>query len=243
MAAMIRPSLILQMDLDERAFSDETVAEIKRSYSYVAPSTVATHAPDGDSVQNVMRFRIKLRKPYWDKSDADAEALWSGVMPTWLRNMFYKVSSTIVASNKTHRDQGKPELVYDWIELEFGENALVAVRTAADSSIPEEAVGWVEQVRDLMNAGALGEGVPTCVRIPSRASWERQCAAGLETARAADATEASEGVDDIDAASAGPAPAPELFTPPFDVDYTVWGVEFPDGTVREFDSTASAFIS
>lgn len=224
MAAMIRPSLILQMDLDERTCSDETVAEIKRSYSYVAPSTVAMHAPDGDPAQNVMRFRIKLHKPYWDKSDADAEELWSGVMPTWLHNMFYKVSSTIVASNNTHREQGKPELAYDWIELEFGENALVAVKTAADSSIPEEAVGLVERVRDLMNAGALGEGALACVRIPSRASWERQCAADV--------------ADADDAPDSAPLPASS-----FDVDYTVWGIEFPDGTVREFDAAASAFIS
>ena len=41
MTATIRPSLILNMDVDERQFSDDVVAEIKRSYSYVAPSVVA----------------------------------------------------------------------------------------------------------------------------------------------------------------------------------------------------------
>lgn len=220
MAAMIRPSLILQMDLDERAFSDETVAEIKRSYSYVAPATVTTHAPDEGPVRNVMRFRIKLHKPYWDAHDPDAEALWSGVMPTWLRNMFYKVSSTIVASNKTCREQGRPELPYKWIELEFGTNALLAIKTAADSSLPESAVGLVERARDLVNEGAFSAGEAACVRMPSRASWERQCAAA-ETA----------------------AEAEESGDPAFDVDYSVWGIEGADGTVREFDSMTAAFLS
>ena len=65
MTAFIRPSLILRMDLDERLFSDEQVADIKRSYSYVAPSLVQSHAPaDEARVENVMRFLIKLHRPY-----------------------------------------------------------------------------------------------------------------------------------------------------------------------------------
>ena len=103
MAALVRPSLILQMDLDERTCSDEVIAGIKRSYSYVAPTTVATHEPGEGPARNVMRFRIRLHRPYWDKSYPDAEKLWSGMMPTWLRNMFYKVSSTIVAAAKVSR--------------------------------------------------------------------------------------------------------------------------------------------
>lgn len=45
MTAFIRPSLILRMDLDERLFNDECVSDIKRSYSYVAPSLVQAHKP------------------------------------------------------------------------------------------------------------------------------------------------------------------------------------------------------
>ena len=44
MTATIRPSLILNMDVDARQYSDDLVAEVKRSYSYVAPSVVAPMA-------------------------------------------------------------------------------------------------------------------------------------------------------------------------------------------------------
>ena len=224
MAAMVRPSLILQMDLDERASTDEAVAEIKRSYSYVAPVTVVTHAPGEGPAQNVMRFRIRLREPYWDTRDPRSDALWSGMMRAWLLNMLRKVSSTVVASNTIHRSQGESGLAYAWVELEFDANVLVAVKTAADSSIPETAAAWIEQVRDLMGASAFGDGVPACVRIPSRASWGRQRAAAVEAvAAAATAVDAN-----ADAAAADESVGVD--DPSFEIDYTVWGVELADGT-------------
>lgn len=259
MAALVRPSLILQVDLDERTCSDEVIAGIKRSYSYVAPTTVATHEPGEGPARNVMRFRIRLHRPYWDKNDPDAEKLWSGMMPTWLRNMFYKVSSTIVAAAKMSRKQGDPVLEYAWVELEFGDNALVAVKTADDSSIPEEAVGWVERVRDLMGEGAFGDEPLACVRIPSLASLERQRALALAELEAAAAVKtdvvagddvasgdvAADGdVEIVEAAEAvEAAEVPPIEEPKFAIDYTVWGIEAADGGVREFDSGAAAFLS
>lgn len=235
MAALVRPSLILKMDLDENVYSDEAVSEIKRSYSYVAPAVVAAHETAGGPSENVMRFAVKLHKPYWDKNDPAADELWQGVMPKWLRNMFYKVSSTIVAANNTRAREGRPPLAYDWVELEFGSDALIALKTRADSSIPEEAVGLVEQVRDLMTAGAFGDA-PACVRVPSRASLEAQRAAALAAAQAEAEAEGDPAVEE-DAASEA---APEAAAPAFEVDYAVWGIERADGSVEEFDASAQA---
>lgn len=269
MTAFIRPSLILRMDLDERLFNDEQVADIKRSYSYVAPSLVQSHAPaDEARVENIMRFMIKLHRPYWDKSNADAEELWQGVMPKWLHNMFAKVSNTITAANNIHAENGEPAFPYHWLELEFGDNALMAVKTSSDSSFPAEGVDMVERVRDLMNEGALGEGI-ACVRIPSRASYEAQLAAaeaaqaqaeaeqaaGTAEEQVAEADEAAgqEAAPAADAAAEGglaePAEAAEQpepafaapVLPAFDVDYGTWGIEYADGTVREFDAATGAF--
>lgn len=269
MTAFIRPSLILRMDLDERLFSDEQVADIKRSYSYVAPSLVQSHAPaDEARVENIMRFMIKLHRPYWDKSNADAEELWQGVMPKWLHNMFAKVSNTITAANNIHAENGEPAFPYHWLELEFGDNALMAVKTGSDSSFPAEGVDMVERVRDLMNEGALGEGI-ACVRIPSRASYEAQLAAAeaaqaqSEAEQAAGAAEEQAAEADEDAgqeavaaadvvadgeaaefAEAGEQPEPAFAAPvlpAFDVDYGTWGIEYADGTVREFDAATGAF--
>ncbi len=282
MTAFIRPSLILRMDLDERLFSDEQVADIKRSYSYVAPSLVQSHAPADESrVENIMRFMIKLHRPYWDKSNADAEELWQGVMPKWLHNMFAKVSNTITAANNIHAENGEPAFPYHWLELEFGDNALMAVKTGSDSSFPAEGVDMVERVRDLMNEGALGEGI-ACVRIPSRASYEAQLAAaeaaqaqaeaeqaagaaeeqaagaaeeqaaeideaaGQEAVTAADVVAEGEAAEFAEAGEADAAEQPEPafaapVLPAFDVDYGTWGVEYADGTVREFDAATGAF--
>lgn len=268
MTAFIRPSLILRMDLDERLFNDECVSDIKRSYSYVAPSLVQAHKPvGGQRPENVMRFMIKLHRAYWDKSDEAAQQLWEGVMPKWLHNMFSKVSNTIIAANNVRTENGQPAFPYHWLELEFGDNALIAVKTGSDSSFPADGVDMVERVRDLMNAGALGQGI-ACVRIPSRASYEAQLAAaeqaqaeaavaaeqgesaGQQGEQAIDAAVAAEGdavvvADQVaDAADAADAAEPTFAMPElpaFNVDYGTWGIEYADGTVREFDAAAGAF--
>lgn len=211
MTAFIRPSLILCMDLDSRLYSDEAVADIKRSYSYVAPSVVQSHEPaDETRVENVLRFRIIMHRAYWDKNDAAAQELWANVMPKWLHNMFYKVSNTITASNKVHTERGEATSDYAWLELEFGENALMAIKTQSDSSFPDAAEDMVEQVRDLYAAGTLGEGV-ACVRIPSRESYEAQLAAAEEEAAraAAEAAEQARIEAEAKAAVAGEAYAAE----------------------------------
>ncbi len=281
MTAFVRPSLILRMDLDERLFNDEQVADIKRSYSYVAPSLVQSHEPaDEARVENVMRFMIKLYRPYWDKSDAAAQELWQGVMPKWLHNMFAKVSNTITAANNIHAENGEPAFSYHWLELEFGDNALMAIKTASDSSFPADGVEMVERVRDLMNEGAFGDGV-ACVRIPSRASYEAQLAAAeaaeaervaAEQAAAAEKAAAQEATEQVaagtepaaaevaEAASAQAAdevapadaddqaaeeqPEPAFSAPvlpAFDVDYGTWGIEYADGTIREFNAETGTF--
>lgn len=267
MTAFIRPSLILRMDLDERLFNDECVSDVKRSYSYVSPSLVQAHKPaDGQRPENVMRFMIKLHRAYWDKSDEAAQQLWEGVMPKWLHNMFSKVSNTIIAANNVRAENGQPTFPYHWLELEFGDNVLIAVKTGSDSSFPADGVDMVERVRDLMNDGALGQDI-ACVRIPSRASYEAQLAAAeqaqTEAAASAEQGETAGQGDEqaIDVAAEGEAVAvadqvadaaadaadaaeptfvmPEL--PAFNVDYGTWGIEYADGTVREFDAAAGAF--
>ena len=274
MTAFIRPSLILRMDLDERLFNDECVSDIKRSYSYVAPSLVQAHKPaDGQRPENVMRFMIKLHRAYWDSSDEAAQQLWEGVMPKWLHNMFSKVSNTITAANNVRAENGQLAFPYHWLELEFGDDALVAVKTGSDSSFPADAVDMVERVRDLMNAGALGQDI-ACVRIPSRASYEAQLAAaeaaqaqaeadqaagvaeeqaaevdeaaGQEAVAAADVVAEGEAAEFAEAGEADAAEQPEPafaapVLPAFDVDYGTWGIEYADGTVREFDVATGAF--
>lgn len=273
MTATIRPSLILNMDVDERQYSDDLVAEVKRSYSYVAPSVVAPVTPaDAEApVENTIRLVVRMHRPYWDANDAAACEQWDAVMPKWLKNMFYKVSFTVTACNDVRRKSGQEPLLYAWMEVEFGDNLTVAQATEAGSALPSDALSVVEKARDLACAGVLGEGTVR-LSVPSRASWEAQRAAALEAAQteddsladgacesAGEAAEAAESVEPADAvddaaaiegepAAAEPeAAAPDeaskiVFAPAFEVDRTLWGVEYADGTVRTFDSAEGAFI-
>ena len=266
MTATIRPSLILNMDVDARQYSDDLVAEVKRSYSYVAPSVVApvTAADAKEPIENTLRLVVRLHRPYWDANDAAAREQWDAVMPQWLKNMFYKVSSTVAAFNDVRRKAGEDPVPYAWLEVEFGDNLTVAQATEADSAFPADALSVVERARDLACAGVFGEGAVR-LSVPSRASWEAQRAAALEAARLEEAVESAaqeqvapdadgQAVDagaDVDAEAAGEEAsgnsaadeAPALrFAPAFEVDRTLWGIEYADGTVRTFDSAQGAFI-
>lgn len=189
MTATIRPSLILNMDVDARQYSDDLVAEVKRSYSYVAPSVVAPMAvADAEApVENTIRLVVRMHRPYWDANDAAACEQWDAVMPKWLKNMFYKVSSTVTACNDVRRKAGQEPLPYAWMEVEFGDNLTVAQATEAGSAFPAEALSVVERARDLACAGVLGEGAVR-LSVPSRASWEAQRAAAIEAVQTEEAT-------------------------------------------------------
>ena len=187
--------------------------------------------------------------------------------------MLSAAPNTITAANNIHAENGEPAFPYHWLELEFGDNALMAVKTGSDSSFPAEGVDVVERVRDLMKEGVLGEGI-ACVRIPSRASYEVQLAAaeaaraqaeaeqaagaaeeqaaevdeaaGQEAVAAADVVAEGEAAEFAEAGEADAAEQPEPafaapVLPAFDVDYGTWGIEYADGTVREFDAVTGVF--
>lgn len=176
MAAMVRPSLILKMDFDERAYNDEVKSEIKRSYSYVAPSLVETHEACDGRPENVMRFTIKVHRPYWDINDEASQELWEGSMVKWLHNMLAKVSNTMIAANTQHKNRGERTVDYAWLDLEFGNNLTIRVKLNADSSIPENTYDIVAAVREAACAGVLGDNLAV-VSVPSYESWSAQLAA------------------------------------------------------------------
>ena len=186
--------------------------------------------------------------------------------------MVYKVSSTMVAYNRMRRQRFEQQLVFDWLEVEFG-SVVLAMRLNADCSLEEYGASeTADRVRALVNQGVL-DGEIACVRIPSRASYEAQLAAvqaaraAEEAEQAAEEAEAAEGSDGTTAAEetaetveevaadavegegaeaaeeedAPREPEPEPVN--FDIDTTVWGIEYADGTVREFNSETNEFAA
>ena len=265
MSATIHPTLLLRMDLDESLYNDETVAEIKRSYSYVAPATIVSHPTKSESIENSLRFIVKLTYPYWDSDVEGADEIWDGPMNKWLGNMFYKVSSTLVAYNRVAREDDRSGLDFSWLELEFGEQVVI-VHLNADSSIPDEARDLVNQVHSLSNTGLLKELSLEAVRLPSRQSYAEQETIARAQFAAKKATEVEvdsqdapigevaiygsvsdeadtaedidESVTNEDTQTATPK-APIAFV----IDFSIWGLEFADGLQKQYNPDSDSLIA
>lgn len=257
--AMIRPTLILEMDLDERDFSEEMATDLRRAYMHISGNQVKSHVAGDGAPENVIRFRMKMRKPCWDASEEGADELWCNVMPKWLRNMFYKVSANMVAFNRMRAESGDPQMIFSWLELDFGGSMLLSIHLNHDSSIPADAGEWVQAARSAWNEGSLGAGV-VGVSIPSVASYATQAAPhvirreipenletefvdvskdkGTEAAPAESEAAAAECAEnaDIENGQDGSAMRVEFDVEPFDIDFSVWGVRRADGAVEEINA-------
>lgn len=212
MPSYVRPSLILNVDIDERDFSDEAVADIKRSYSYVAPSQVKAAEAPADTedvvwpVANKMTLTVRMHRPYWEKDNPEAQELWEAVMPKWLHNMFFKVSNTITASNKIRREKGRPTLDFPWTGINFVDKMSITVKAPEDSSIPDSTIDLIEDLREIAVTGAFGEGA-VAVSIPSRESYDAQYAAAYAEAKAKALAEAQAAAEAAEAEKAAEAMA------------------------------------
>lgn len=246
----MRPSLVLQINLKPEDYTQETVEELKRSYIYLAQSIISCSQGAQAAEGNIMRLSIRLMRPYWDAGDPKARELWDGVMPRWLDNVTRNMSTAMHNYNTVEHPAGAGDVIYDWADYEFGANALVRVKVDAENRITEEMPVICERVRELMNRGAFGSKQVALVRVPSIASYDAQLAVAVEAQKALIAQEAAEALGETptvkaeeaiaeavaeDAAPQSPAAIEE---PPvtFDIDYTVWGIEYEDGSIEEFDS-------
>lgn len=301
-----KPSLVLQVRLRPKDYSEAQAAEIKRSYMYLAQSIVSELGEDERAEGNLMRLNVRLMKPFWDPSDPAAETLWRISFMPWLANATRNMSTAMHNYNTVLHPLGAGNVTYEWADFDFAPHAILRLKVDDENRIPSEAPALCDKVRTLSAEGAFGEDV-ACIRIPSRASIAAQKAAfeeeqaryraaraakneaveeaaddvaaveaaeavetagtseggeqleGIEAAalienaeavEAAESAEASEApwvtedaenvevvaTDDSDADVAADAAAEPLAKPTFSLDYSIWGIEYADGTVVEFDS-------
>ena len=175
------PSMALTLDLDESIVDHELRLEIDRCYSYLGTPVVRTHpAADGEPV-NTLRMTVRVgAREYLDSSVEGADALWSDSIEHWLLNQVHAVDNQMKIFNRRQREEGKPELVFTWLEIELqGGRLVVRLRLDSTCGIDPEESKWVSRVREALNAGALGKDV-VAVTLPSAASYEKQYAAGME---------------------------------------------------------------
>ncbi|WP_165046098.1 hypothetical protein [Adlercreutzia sp. ZJ138] len=217
---MIRPTLHLLMDLDERIYTDELAADIKRSYMHIAPTSVITHTSNDDNVWNFIRLKALASTPYWDKLDECQDQTWRDSMPRWMRNSFYKTSSAMLAFNNVN-ERHLDSLAFSWMEVEFNEAMTIVIRLDHTSKIPVCADQIIEQVRNACADKLLGKN-PVRVWAPSPNSYIEQAAAHtVETDMPADEPDKEE------------APEKRVVVEPFDIDYSTWLIEREDGSTSE----------
>ena len=186
------PSMALTLDLDESIVDHELRLEIDRCYSYLGTPVVRTHpAADGEPV-NTLRMTVRVgAREYLDSSVEGADALWSDHIEHWLLNQVHAVDNQMKIFNRRQREEGKPELVFTWLEIELqGGRLVVRMRLDSTCGIDPEESKWVSRVREALNAGALGKDV-IAVTLPSAASYEKQYAAGMEALEARKEAEAA----------------------------------------------------
>ena len=174
------PSIVLIFDIDESLDSPETRLELKRCYNYVSSTTsIRTHATDEEvGVQNTLRVLVKFgARQYLHSSDEGADELWNDILEHHLLNDFEKLANNMQIYNRRQREEDNDEVYFDWLEVELqGGELNVRFHLDSESSLPAERATMVTQVRSLLNAGKLGEGV-TRVSIPSLSSYVQQKAA------------------------------------------------------------------
>ncbi len=174
--ALIRPSLTLVLDLDDRLWSHETELELKRCFSYVGAPLVRHHEPasDEDPVNNIARTIISFgARKYLHSSDEGADELWDGVMEQWIGNILHKVGSTMKAFNRRQRLIGLPEVIFDNFDVELqGGEFTVSLHPDLLGFVPAELNAAITMARSLLNDGTFAGA--RRVRIPADDSYAAQ---------------------------------------------------------------------
>lgn len=272
------PSLLLVLDIDESLATPETRVEVSRCYGYVGSTVVRPHpSPEDGSVSNIVEMHVKLPgAKYLREATAEADDLWSRMMERWLYNQFHTVGNQMQIYNRRQREEGNPELYFDWLVVVFEGGAFTArVRLNSVSSLPAECAKVMTELRGALRDRSIGEDV-TCVCLPAPGAYEAQARAWDEAAperAAAEEKATQEAAREEEAAAAAAAAlaeenfgeAPDLAVPDqdaldeeswqaelarkyslpapdFDIDYSVWGVVQPDGSIRSFDSKAYRYV-
>lgn len=201
--ALIRPSLTLVLDVDERLASEDTKLELNRCYTYICSPLVRDHAPENDDapISNVARAIVTFgNRDYLYSKDEGADELWNSVVEQWIGNMLHKIGSNMKAFNRRQRKIGLPEVVFDKFDFELqGGEFVVSLHPDLLGFVPEELNAAFSLARSLLNDGTF-EGAKR-VRIPADSSYAAQQSAAKEVWDAEHANE-GDGANSAEAESA-----------------------------------------
>lgn len=161
--ALLRPSLTLVLDLDERAAGKATVLEINRSYAHIGTPVVRTHAAESEDapVRNTARLMVNMGTyAYLDRAAEGADERWDDIVAPWLRNMLHKVGNNMKVFNDRQRKIGLPEVAFDTLEVELqGGQLVVALHPEPCGFIDPDVAAIATTARALRAEGAFAGAV------------------------------------------------------------------------------------
>lgn len=161
--ALLRPSLTLVLDLDERAAESSTLLEINRSYAHIGTPVVRTHAPASadDPIRNTARLLVNMGTyRYLNNNDEGADERWTAIVSPWIGNMLHKVGNNMKVFNDRQRKIGLPEVTFDTLDVELqGGSLVIALRPEPNGFIDPATRELVDEARTLLNEGSFETAV------------------------------------------------------------------------------------
>lgn len=180
--ALLRPSLTLVLDLDERVASQETLLEIKRSYAHICTPVIRTHAATSDQtpVRNTARLLVKMGTyRYLHSSDEGADERWRNIVEPWIGNMLHKVGNNMKVFNDRQRTIKLPEILFYHVNIELQGGELVVSLHPNPLNLLDPALKeHVGTARALVNEGTLAKAIH--ITMPSDEAYETQRARAWE---------------------------------------------------------------
>ena len=174
--ALLRPSLTLVLDLDERTASKPTVLEINRSYAHIGTPVVRTHEAENEDspVHNTARLLVNMGTyQYLDPTKEGADERWNDIVLPWIGNILHKVGNNMKVFNDRQRKIGLPEVNFDTLDVELQAGALVvALHPEPNGYVDPAGNALVDTVRGLLADGTF-EGIVR-VEAPTATSYEAQ---------------------------------------------------------------------
>ena len=129
--ALLRPSLTLVLDLDERVAAEQTILEINRSYAHIGTPVIRTHACESAEdapVCNTARLIVNMGTySYLNSADEGADERWETIVGPWIGNMLRKIGNNMKVFNDRQRKISYPEVHFDTLDIELGAGAIMKI--------------------------------------------------------------------------------------------------------------------
>ena len=165
---MLKPTSYLTVTLAGPFANPIVASAVKRTYSYLAPTTIVKGTED--CKQNAMQLDVRLpSRPFMDAQSNDENAVWSEVVLPWLKLKLSTLFGSVYEFNNESRKSFTVRVDYGSIAIVL-QGVPFEIELEPDSSLRDVA-GRIDAARTWLSQRVDKEhGAVTRVHIPSDAS-------------------------------------------------------------------------